>query len=246
MTMNMMEQLSAYLDGELDADDVLRLEAEVARNPELAGLLADMKASDDALRAAFAEPIGAAIPDRLMASLGEKETAQVFDIATEREKRTRAQVTPAWFDWRAGAAIAATLVAVLFAGNQYLGPTGVTQDAAQIAFNGALDKMPSGQTSRLGQGRAVSPRLTFTAKDGRFCREYADGTDLGLACRGTEGWKVEAIAKNAASLSGGGGYATAGGPENGLDAAYARLGAGDPLTVADEAKLIARNWSGRP
>ncbi len=246
MTMDRLERLSAYIDGGLDAEQMQQLERELATNPDLARELAELQASDIALRAAFAGPMNEDAPDRFMALLGESEPAQVIDFAAAREKRERSRTLPARFGWRAGAAIAATVVALLFAGSQFSGPAVSPSDAQQIAFNAALDQTPSGQQARLANGHSLSPRLSFAAKDGRFCREYADSADLGVACRGAKGWQIEAVAKGAGAATGGDeGYATAGGTGGALDAVYARLGAGDPLAPGAEAEQIARGWSAK-
>jgi negative regulator of sigma E activity len=250
MTMDKIERLSAYMDGALDAEDAQRLEAELAINPDLTRELSDLKASDDALKSAFAAPMNEPMPDRFMALLGDAEeeaapaSAQVIDFAAARDKREQANPQPRWLNWQVGSAIAASLVVALFATNQLSGPSSGSQSAQQIAFNTALDKTPSGKAARLGEGRTLAPRLSFSTKDGRFCREFADGADLGIACRGTNGWTIEALEKGAAGAgSGEEGYATASGEGGRLDPAYARLGAGDPLDQAAEAALITRSWS---
>ena len=238
--MDESERLSAYLDGALSPDDAKQLEAEMLADPKLAERLATLKASDETLRAAFAGPMTDAVPDRFMVLLGEPKSADMVDFAAARAKRDRSRPRPAWFDWRAGAALAASLVAVVVVGSQFRSPIG--PDATQIAFNTALDRTPSGQQATLANGTTLSPRLSFAARDGRFCREYANGADLGVACRDNAGWHVEAFAKGQAASGGEEGYATAGGEGGALDPAYARLGAGDPIERKAESALIAKGW----
>ena len=237
------ERLSAYLDGALSPDDARQLEAEMLANPKLAEQFAALRASDDALRAAFAGPMTDAVPDRFMALLGEGKSADVVDFAAARAKRDQSRTRPAWFDWRVGAALAASLVAFVVVGSQFRSQTGSAPDAAQVAFNTVLDRTPSGQRVSLANGTVMSPRLSFAARDGRFCREYANGADLGVACRGDAGWHVEALAKGQAASGGEDGYATAGGEGSALDPVYARLGAGDPLDPKAESDLIAKSWT---
>jgi Putative zinc-finger len=239
--MDETERLSAYLDGALSPDDAKQLEADMLADPKLAERLAALKASDETLRAAFAGPMTDAVPDRFMALLDVPKSAEVVNFAAVRAKRDAAWTRTAWFDWRAGAALAASLIAVVVVGSQVRTPT--APDATQIAFNTALDQTPSGQRVTLANGTVISPRLSFAARDGRFCREYANGADLGVACRGTEGWQVEALAKGRATPGGDEGYATAGGDGGALDPAYARLGAGDPLDAKAESDLIAKGWT---
>lgn len=241
--MDQTERLSAYLDGALSPHEMQQMEAEMLADPKLAERCAELKASDETLRAAFAGPMTGALPDRFMALLGEPKSATVVDFAAARAKRDQARTRPTWFGWRGGAALAASLVAVVVVGSQFRSPTGSVPDAAQVAFNDVLDRTPSGQRVNLANGTVMSPRLSFAARDGRFCREYASGADLGVACRGNAGWHVEALAKGQAASDGEEGYATAGGEGGALDPAYARLGAGDPLDPKAEAALIAKGWT---
>ena len=246
MTMDRNERLSAYLDGALDDADTRLLEAELAADPALARELAELKAADEAMRAVFAGTRQGAAPDRLLALLGDAQAPPVIDIVTARARRDRVRAMPQWFDWRAGGAIAASLVAALVVASQVFGPSGSHSDAAQVALNAVLDQTPSGRTVQLADGRTVAPRLSFADRNGRFCREFAQDADLGVACRGAQGWRIEAVAKGAAApRDGEQGYATAGGQDDALDPAFARLGVGDPLNPAAEAALIARKWSGR-
>lgn len=242
MTMDSFERLSAWLDGALDPEDAAALEAELATNPALAEQLAQMQATDASLRAAFDAPMHEPVPDRFTALLGDPPTAEVIDFAAAKARRQAAKPAAPRRNWQAYAALAATVVfGFFFLGQPGLGPR---PDAAQVAFNKALETAPSGQQVALGGGKSLTPRLSFAAKDGRYCREFASGDQAGLACRGASGWTVEAMAKDDGPKAGGeeGGYATAGGGGAALDQAYAKLGAGDPMDTAREQALIANGW----
>ncbi len=242
MTVNRDDKLSAYLDGALDDADAKAFEAELSADNALAAQLADMCATDAALRAAFDAPMHEAVPDRFTALLGEAPTAEVIDFAAAKAKRQRPELITPRRNWQSYAALAATLVmGVIFLGQPGIGPR---PDQVQVALKHALDSAASGQQVALAGGKTVAIRLSFAAKDGRYCREYASGGQAGIACRGDDGWKVEAVAKDDTPTGNDGGYATAGGGEA-LDAAYARLGAGDPLDAAREQALISQKWKAR-
>ena len=140
-----------------------------------------------------------------------------------------------------GGAIAASLalLAVLQPGQ---GPRGESE------FATALDSAPSATVVQLASGSSITPRLTFTAGDGRYCREYLQtgeaGSETRIACRRDGGWQIEATTRGGEPLPGSGEIGAASGENlTGLDAAYARLGASDPLNADAERALIARNWS---
>jgi hypothetical protein len=241
MTDNRDERLSAWLDGALDESEAKALQVELARDPVLAARLAELQGSDAALRAAFDAPMAEPVPDRLTALLGDAPSATVIDFAAAKAKReAAAKPAPVRRDWTKWVALAATVVGGFF----MIAQPGIApkQDAAQVALNAALDGTASGQPVALAGGGRVTPRLSFVAKDGRYCREFASGGQAGIACRGDSGWKVEAMVKDDAAQNSEGGYATAGGGRAGLDQVYARLGAGDPLDAAGEKALIAHGW----
>jgi negative regulator of sigma E activity len=239
------ERLSAYLDGALLPQEMNALERELQNDPALAEALAKMAATDDTVRAAFDGPMHEPVPDRLTSLLAKPAESgtesNVIDFAAARTTREARKTLPSWLDWRAGAAIAATLVVGAFTVSQLSHAPTNSADALQVALNTS----PSGAQVALSDGRTFTARLSFSAADGRYCREFAVGLQDGIACKGGDIWKIEAIAKGAVHGEAGGGYATAGG-STALDAAYERLGAGDPIAVTEEKALISNKWRKAP
>lgn len=241
--MNEMERLNAYLDKQLSADEMLVFEDELEINPALAKQLEALRDVDEALRAPFDARINETIPDRFLHLLQEPQAeqadARIFDFADARARRDAALSTPSrklWSTWPARAAIAATFVAGVFAVAQ-LQPNQSQSKAVEIALN----QTPSGTVVTLAPGQRLTPRLSFVAKDGRYCREFDLVDETHIACRSKSGWTIEAKVK-AAPKSDSENFATAGGGSEALDAVYDQLGAGDPLDAASERALIARNW----
>jgi hypothetical protein len=116
------------------------------------------------------------------------------------------------------------------------------------AFSIAMSKTPSAATAQLGGNRSITPRLTFAAKDGRYCREFLEAnggqTSTGIACQSDGKWSVEARVKGGEALPNSEDIMTAGGEEaSALDAAYERLGASDPINADAEQDLIQRKWA---
>ena len=240
------ERIAAFLDGALDDAEQAAFEAELERDPALAAEVERMMGNDALLRDAFSGPIEEGVDNALLARMGLAKGAPA-KVADLDERRASPSVAandnpPFWRRWQVplGGAIAAALALALFLTNQ--------QGAAPGAdFNAALDGTPSGQVAALDGGQKLKPLLTFQAGDGRFCREFSigmgDAGGTGIACRSDNGWQVEALDKGATELAEGSEIALASGEDGaGLDAAYARLKAGDPLAAEHETALISSDW----
>lgn len=232
------DRIAAFLDGALSDADHATFEAELERDPVLAAEVERLMANDALMREAFASPIDQGTGDDLLRRMGLAPADQPPAILAANDN------PPFWKRWSAplGGAIAAALALTLMLSYQ-------TRTTPGGRFDAALDTTPSGQIAALDGKRALRPLLTFRAGDGRYCREFsisgpsADGT--GIACRAGRNWQVEALDKGATELAKDSEIALASGQDgNGLDGAYARLKAGDPLGQRDETALIAREWSG--
>lgn len=236
------EIILAYLDGTLEGTALAAFEAELAQDKALTGEVARFIANEDLLRAAFdapmQEPVDAALLERMGLGKADEPVAAPALLAANDNP-------PSWrrWQWPLSGAIAASLA--LFAVLQ-TGPG----PRSQSEFAAALESAPSSTSVRLANGGTLTPRLTFTASDGRFCREYLQtaetGSETGIACHRDGNWQIEATTRGGEQLQGSSEIATASGEiPTGLEAAYARLGASDPLNAQAERALIARNWSKR-
>jgi negative regulator of sigma E activity len=251
VTVDDIERLSAYLDGQLSEDDVRDLEARLANEPELAKQLEAFRNVDSALRAPFDRLLSEPIPDRFLQLLGGSDdevaappaavtsAAEIIDFADAKAKRVRTPVPSLWASWPVRGALAASFVAGLVAITQ-LQPGAWAEKGIETALNEA----PSGTAVRLASGETLKPRLSFAAKDGRFCREFDLSGQTGIACRKADGWTIEAKVKSDAPAAAGAeqGFATASGAGSALDPVYDRLGAGEPLDPAREKALIKSGW----
>jgi hypothetical protein len=242
------EELSAHLDGELDATTAAALEADLANDPALTDRLAALAGVDDLARAAFAAPMDAPVPDRLRAVL--EAPAPVIDLASRRRPAER----PAWL--APVLAAAAALGVGFFVGTQQTAPalpqallqadaTVITQDNPAFAL---LEQTPSAQTVNTVGGGVFKPVVSFTAADGRTCREFELAADqasaVGVACRGADSWRLEILLAADDRPDASAGYVQASGfNAAALDAALDQLGAGPPLDPAQERDLITRGWA---
>lgn len=224
------ERLAAWLDGELSPGEAAEIEAMIEADPSLAERAADWRANDAAIAGAFAPIAEAPVDEAMLARLGLSEPARPQPLA--------ANDNLPWWRRHAlpiGGALAASLALVAFLGLRGGGPD---------PLGTALDTTPSGQVATLADGSRIEPVLTVKSRDGRWCREFRRDSRAALACRSDEGWKVEAQGGEAASQSGEFGLAT-GEDDPALEAAYDRLGAGDPVDAAAERALITKKWGSR-
>jgi len=241
------ERIAAFLGGILDDAEQVAFEAELESDPQLAAEVERLMGNDDLLREAYAGPIKQGVDDALLARMGlaQAPQAEVVDLVGHSAAAPAAAANdnpPIWRRWQVplGGAIAAALaLTLIFTSQRGAVPT--------TGFDAALDGSPSGQVAVLDGGREVRPLLTFQAGDGRYCREFSIGKGqaggTGIACRSGGSWKVEALDKGATELAEGSGIALASGEDgSGLDGAYARLQAGDPMGPTQEKELISRGW----
>jgi len=244
------EMIMAYADGELDAAGRAKLEAAMAKDPEIAGRIeAHLK-----LRASLADAFGGAlaepVPDRLVAAAKGAPPAKTADVVELAKFRAKPEApakrgVPRWAQW---GAIAATLVVAVVVDRAWLatpaapvafGPGG--QMAAQGELATALDD----QLASGGGGKAVAIGVSFRSNHGQYCRTFQvnQGQGLaGLACREARGWIVP-MAMASAPQAAQAGYRTAASevPAPVLDAVQGLI-SGEPLDAKTEAAAKAAGW----
>lgn len=237
------ELLSAYIDGELSESEAAAFADMLEHDPSLAAELERLQESDRLLIAALDDGIDGASDEAALRRFGLSE-GEVVKVLP----RPANENAPVWRRWAlpAGGAIAAALALIL------VRPAPVGDPLQAPTVQRALDSTASLQMASLEGGASLIPRLSFRAADGRYCREFrfqeAKATNAidAVACRGDDGWAVEAKATAAATdILDRGSIELAGAVEHPqLDAAFDRLGGGDPLGPNEEKRLIAHHWEG--
>ena len=96
------ETFFAWLDGELEAAEAARVEAEVAADPRLSTMAAEHRTMQARLKGAFDTIIDAPMPGHLAAAARTPPQAEVIDFAEARKKSDRAWPSPG--QWSAMAA----------------------------------------------------------------------------------------------------------------------------------------------
>lgn len=247
----------AYVDGELDADARAAFEARLAQDPALSQALLREQRLRQTLGDAYAPVLDEALPDRLTTLLqpaatvsSEASMASVTAIDAARDRRLAA-ASRRKTTWSELGGLAASLLLGTLLAYQFLPPAaGPAVDGsllAQGSLKQALDRQLSGQAAG-----AVTPGLSFVAKDGGYCRSFTTqgggSSSAGLACRAGDHWRLQQmIALPAAPAAAAGQYrqaATALPPA--LLQSIDELRQGDLLDAAAEAQARAGGWKPLP
>lgn len=242
MTLITDEILSAYLDGELDAEGASMVDSELAKSPALARRLGAMQAIEAKLGPAFAGVMAERTPDRYEALLspnarGTSSPGKVIGGIFTALLRPIV-VGPAFASLAAGVIAGALLTPQVRPGFD-LAKTGQIHVSGAIAE--AISVAPSGVPTPVSNGELLV-RLSFQDGGGRYCRHVSLAAQDMVVCNTAEGWVVEAMTPNASGISEGYQEAANGAPAE-IVLALGRLGAASALDAESESALIARNWA---
>lgn len=234
--------LSAYLDGELDAEEHAAVSLALKHDVQLQLRLRQFVQANAAYAAQYEPVVQAPMPDSLTALL---DAHYPDGSATDTTSNvisfpyTMARLKP----WAGALAAAACLVIGVFVGSQ----TRVTSPAStsdtglmagpvlpDSALHVVLSDVASGQS--LG---GITPVLTYAVEAGGYCREIETATALGLACkyRGEE-WAVVLVTPNMRATPVMGYSLASGGSEAAFDEFANRLMIGAPLDAEAEAAAL--------
>lgn len=181
------EELAAWADGEVEGPRAAEIAAAVAADPELAREVAAHGRLKDTLSTHYAPIAANPVPERFTALLeaGRRDplsSAAVIDLAGARSAR-RERGIPRW-GWVVGPALAASIVLL------------VTDRPAQQPANGYADTaLASALDTRLAadpvSGGEPRVLLSFARAGGEMCRAWAAPGGSGIACRDSNGWRIE-------------------------------------------------------
>lgn len=180
--------LIAWVDGELDPIAAARVAQAVAADPDLAALADRHRRMKARFTAAFG-PI-ADEPVTMPRPVSAPGPAPVVSLAAVRARRAMRQVPPGsaprW--WRAGGALAASLLVGVLIGHGAGGPSGVADAPRALALAAPIAAALDGQLS--GDRGAVRVTLSFKDRGGRYCRSFAGRNLSGVACHEQGGWQL--------------------------------------------------------
>lgn len=231
------ETFFAWLDGELDADDSARVEAEVAADPRLSAMAAEHRAMQARLKGAFDAVAETSIPEQLAAAVHAQQQAQVIDFAEAKKRRERAW--PSVAQWTAMAATLAVgvLIGTLASQGRQVSPVEV--QGGKIYAASALNEALSNQLAS-APGSDVRIGVTFRDHSGAVCRSFTDPSSSGLACREGKGWRVRGLF--AVPEGQGSNYRMAAGMDPNLAALVDSSIAGEPFDAAQEKAARDKGW----
>jgi len=215
------EQVAAFADGQLEAEEAIVVAEAIARSPELQAEVASHQALRSRLSAHFAPVLTEPASLTHLRLLRHDDT--VIDLASVRARRRR-------LAWIAAPALAASIALAIL-----LRPPAPVQDYAQPELAGMLDRQ---LVSEQRQGAAARVLLSFVTRDGRFCRAFSTTDASGIACRDDGGWKIEGTASGTRQA---GEYRQAASEAAVMQQAQ-NMAAGPALNGAEEAKARARGW----
>ncbi|MEO1120943.1 MAG: hypothetical protein AAFW88_06770 [Pseudomonadota bacterium] len=243
------EQIAALIDKSIeDAGEIERLNQIVEDDPRAAALAEDLRNLCRLSREAFDVPLHEPTPAPIEAAIfGEPGKVATFRGAKRQTRRLLEGPV------RLAAAAAVALAIGVSAGALWLGGAPIGSDVANLGvapkdghLHAVLETLPSGQVSENG----VQPMLSFLDGQGRPCREFEvfgslpNELEFGVACRSDDAsWEVEMLVAAPMTPIGSEGYAPASGPAaRALDSLLDALGAGEPLSPAQEQAWIDRSW----
>jgi len=228
------ETLMAYADGELDAALRIDIEAEMAKDPEVARVVERHRTLAARLRWAYDGVLEEPVPARL-ASLVETR-APVAALPARRPTSSGSMRPAAWYALAASIAVAVLLGLMLARGPA--GPYEETRDG--LVARGLLERGLDTQLASAPASGAVHVGTSFRRRDGAYCRTFTfDQQDAGLACRGAENWRIEALA--IAAVPDGEVRTAASMPAEVLRAVDAAI-EGEPLDAAAEIAARDAGW----
>lgn len=242
------EILMAYADGELEANDMAKVEAAIKADPSIA----ERVSMFDVSRRALAEGLGAPEPvsPDLLASVqavADRHAAQAESEANVVTLPIRTQAQRPTPRWQLPLAASIALLIGLAAGPFM--PWSAVEPDTGIALTGlntpgltaALASVVSGDRLVLDDGSALAAIASFQDGTGTFCREFeldqvSGETLVSVACRQDDAWSLRfAVAAGQTND----GFAPASSLEA-LDGYLTTIEAGEPLSVeAEQAALQA-------
>ncbi len=237
------EMLAAYADGELSPEDVAKVEAAMATDPDLAKQIEAHRRLRETLSAHFAPVLDMPVPDRLTAMLAPKDN--VVSLAAVREARTGTQARQIAPPRRAvGGALAASLVLGILIGGRMTPAGPIRAVDGQLVASGDLDKALTTQLASAQEGAPAHILASFAVRDGHYCRVFERGATAGIACRDADRWLIGRSQSTGPAVASGG-YRQAESPAAGLMAAAQDMASGPALDAAAEKAARDAGWRGR-
>jgi hypothetical protein len=195
------DTLQAYVDGELDAAGVARIDAALAHDDVLARRVRHARTLRERVQAAFDPILDEPIPEHLAALLQPNSpfaATTVTPLAAPKHRRASGaahRTARRWFVPSAALAASAAMLAFglwWHSGNDLVRVRS-GQSFAAGDLSAALDRALASEPR---PGSAVVIGLSFRTADGHVCRTFVHRPEpaiAGLACHGAGGWSLPVL-----------------------------------------------------
>jgi len=257
-----IEQLSAYLDGELHSDLMSKIESALASDETLAAQLKALDTANKAVKTAFEDIADEPVPAHILALLVQESVPEQNEVANNiipfRARLSAFSVSK----WAAPLAASLAMMIGVTVGRGTMLASSAHDETLFAQLSGTvttssplyevLETKPSATQTHFGKGTNIKPTLTFETLDGKYCREFQVQSQIsaqrGLACRSEVHWQI--VTLNQTEISGSGGYQTASGSKDEIadefvDQLIDQMISGDPLGLESEGKLLKQGWQNK-
>jgi hypothetical protein len=239
MSEDQLENLSRYLDGDLEESERQQLEALLEQDSELRHQMKELSAADALMRRA----INGLAADDVPAHITALVNRSLHEVRLEDQPLARETKWPL-------ALAASTLVLVSFLAGQRLPLTSDLGSSAamETALNTTLEGSASMHEGwvNLGNDAQIRPTLSFASTAGNWCREYLmrkpGGQWQGVACRIDGNWQVGLLIATEAERATGDGYLPASTNGSEIFSSYTESLGGSPVGAVAENELISSGW----
>jgi hypothetical protein len=237
------EILMAYVDGELDPDRRVEVEARIARDPAAARRLWRHRDFRTNLSRAFSDVLAEPAPIRLIAAamgaaapeVAAAPAAPAVDLAAARAARPQGR----WRVWPVVGLMAACLAAGLAIGVGFRlsesVPAVTVRDGGLVAQGPLADALEYRLASKPARGAPIRIGFSFPSRNGGYCRTFfvnRGQATAGLACRGPAAWSVKVAVPAPAGAD----------TPPQIQRMVDDLSDGPPLDVAAESIVRMRRW----
>lgn len=222
------QELSAFLDAELDELKMQAIRNALVDDENLAIRLAELAEVDELIKAEYSQINHLPLPDSIRAL-----------IAEDKDKTAKVSFLPSWLNRQSSIAASVALIAGFLVADMLPSQNNVNSPwQAQVQV---LNSNLSGDAVIDAQGRQIIPVLSFINQQKQLCRQYEviyqDQRSQHLACRSQTGWQQK-ISEFALPLKNEDEYATASGQSDIMRQAIAQMASGGILNKDEEAEKL--------
>jgi hypothetical protein len=243
------EKLSAFLDAELNHNEMEEVREALANTPALADRLAALAQVDMVVKHAAEQATRKPLPAEIVSLLSSDKTEHPPHNAPHSQPASNIspirQQQNSGKKWWVPLSLAASIAAVAGLSYMQLSASPESENNYWASVSTALDTAHSGETVTLTSGLNVTPKLSFQSTTEGLCRQAElagkDELNVVIACKNQQGnWQLQAT-KILPTGESQGQYQTASASKV-LEQELDELMASAPFNRAQEADAIKQQW----